>query len=77
MIFSVVLKLLHGTIYSMQYEIYINILCENQFARYYQVPSNDFRVGKAPVIELGYERNFHVEKIFLDEIEGMVCIKWM
>lgn len=54
------------------HKMYINVLRKNQFARYYQVPSNDLRSGKAPVIELGFERNFHVEKIFLDEIEGLV-----
>lgn len=39
----------------------------DKFAEYYEVPS-----GRAPVIELGFQRNFEVTKLFLDDIEPMV-----
>ncbi|XP_031628409.1 probable ATP-dependent RNA helicase spindle-E [Contarinia nasturtii] len=43
----------------------------DKFAKYYQVPSNNWSYGKAPVIELSSERNFTVTSIFLDEIEKL------
>lgn len=38
-----------------------------KFARYYKLP-----LEEAPIIELGAQSNFHVTKIFLDDIEPMV-----
>lgn len=55
-------------------EILINIVnLLLQFARYYQTPDN-FKEGKAPIIELGFRSNYEVTKIFLDDIEEMVYI---
>lgn len=50
----------------------LNFFFPWQFAKYYQIPQN-FETGKAPVIELGAERNFSVEKVYLDDLEPLVC----